>query len=117
MKNTILTTFLMGLSALLCAYFFEIWWLYVIPIFMLGFLNSNEKFKAFRAGFLAVFIPWLIYILLINNRNDGILAARVAALFKHVPSFILILVCSLLGGILGAWSSFAGHLLRRIIWK
>jgi hypothetical protein len=107
----------MGISALMCAYFFEIWWLYIIPIFILGFLNSNDKFKAFRAGFLGVFLPWLIYILLINQRNDGILAARMAALFKHIPSFVLICVCSLIGGILGGWSAYCGHLLRRIIWK
>jgi hypothetical protein len=65
--------------------------------FISRILNSNEKFKPFVAGFIAVFIPWLVYIMLINQRNDGILAARIAALFKHIPSFVLILVCSLLG--------------------
>ncbi len=112
MKNILLII----LTALLVAAFqyFLPWYTLAVPTFAIGFLGAKRKpFAAFLVGFFAVFFLWAIMISMISFQNNFILAKRISQLFfKHEWVWLLVVVNSLIGAIVGGISALSGRYLR-----
>ena len=112
MKNI----FLILITALLVAAFqyFLPWYTLAIPTFFIGFLGAKRKpFAAFLVGFFAVFLLWAMMISIISFQNNFILAKRISLLFfKHEWVWLLVVVNSFIGAIVGGISALSGRYLR-----
>jgi hypothetical protein len=106
------------LSILLVALFsfiaglFLPWWSLAIIAFAVGLLVPLRLWKSFLAGFLGIFLLWLLLALWLDLRNEQLLSLKIAELM-HVPSpFLLLLITALVGGLVGGFASLSGASLR-----
>lgn len=89
------------------------WWGFVPIIFLLAAVINQKNLRSFLAGFLAIFILWVILAWIIDSANQHILSQRTAMILPlNGNSLLLILLTGLIGGILGGMASLTGSLLR-----
>ena len=116
MKRLILTTLIIAACSAIADYFFP-WWSIALVAAICCFAGSLRPLLAIAAGFLGIFLFWLVAGLLKDQMNGGLLAERMARLFKHPGGIVYILVASLDAGILGAMAGWAGALLRLLAFQ
>lgn len=90
------------------------WWIIALVAWVLTFLGATQGWKAFLAGFTGIAIGWLVMCLFLHIRNNGLLTAKVATLFKLPNGTLLILVTVLLGGLVGGFAGLAGYFSRKV---
>ena len=96
-------------AALLLEFFLP-WWSIAIAGFFGGlFLHSG---KNFLAGFIAIVVLWLTYLIWLDVNSLATLSDRVAAIFK-LNKELLITITTLLGGVGGGLSALTGSYLRQ----
>ena len=92
------------------------WWSVAIAAFLVAALIFQKPLFAFLSGFLGLFLLWSFFAGIINSANEGILAARVAAIFPlGGSSFLLILVTALIGALVAGLAALSGRYLRYIL--
>ncbi len=90
------------------SYFVPIWYLYIPVLIGLSILFSKKETPAFLYGFISVFMVWFLMMLLIDVKNDALLSQKIAVLFKLPSKWLLILLTSIIGSILGGLASLLG---------
>ncbi|HOA36885.1 MAG TPA: hypothetical protein PLQ32_04980 [Flavihumibacter sp.] len=91
------------------------WWIIAVAAFVIAIVIPLKPWQSALAGFLGIFILWVLLAVLINGRNDGLLAARISQLLLKTNSAgLLILVSGLIGGLTGAAAAWTGSLVRRL---
>lgn len=93
------------------------WWSIAIVCFVVVFINGGSIFQNFMAGFLGIFILWLLHAFIIDFQNNSILSEQIAELFTLPNTLALMLVTALVGGIVGGISSISGSLLRDVFFS
>lgn len=108
-------TFLITLLLVAIMQTFSVWWTLAPAALLISYLFAKSAKEAVIAGFLAVFILWAGLALFRDISNAGIMASRVGALLgaKALAPY-LFLISGLLGGLLGALSSYVGFQLKQI---
>jgi hypothetical protein len=107
-----LSVVLIALSSYLLGLFLP-WWSIAITSFLIILMRPMRAIKSFLAGFLGIFVLWIILALWINIRNEGILAGKIAELLPlGGNSVLLIIVTGLAGAILGGLSALTASLAR-----
>ncbi len=93
------------------------WWsgLIVIALFTLIMKIAPLKAVAFGGGILGSI--WLIYAMILNFGNMGIMAGRIGELFKGVSSTQLLIITGVLGTFLGGLAALTGSLFARVFQK
>jgi hypothetical protein len=87
------------------------WWIIALVAFAAGFVFRQKSFASFFAGFLAVFVVWTVYALVLSAANDNLLAAKVALLLPlQGQVWALLLVTGLVGGLVSGFASLSGNL-------
>ncbi|SIN81394.1 hypothetical protein [Chitinophaga niabensis] len=111
----LLCLFLTALLAYVLGIFLD-WWCIAIAAFVVALAFPQTPAKAFGSGFLGVFLLWGIMALIIDYRNDHILAGRMGDLILKQPGspVIMIIITALLGGIVGAVSALSGSMFRPV---
>lgn len=99
-----------ALSAALVQSFFP-WWTLAVTAFACGFLLRSDY--NFLAGFLGIFLLWGITAFVIHSQAVTPLATQVATIFSLQQVWLLIVVTSMLGGLVGGMASLTGSLLRQ----
>jgi hypothetical protein len=90
------------------------WWSVAIAAFLSVLLIPLRSSRAFLAGFLGVFILWALLALWIDIKNQGILSKKVAEIFPlGGSSFLIILVTSIIGALVGGFAALSASYLRR----
>ena len=80
--------------------FFLPWWSVMVAAFLSSILFSLKGVSLFTSPFLAVFIFWLGYSLMLSNANDFTLAKKIAILLPLGGNpYLLILVTGIIGGL------------------
>jgi hypothetical protein len=93
------------------------WWGIAIAAFLVSAAIPQKPAFSFLSGFLGVFLLWEVLAWWIDNKNNGILSQKVAALFKlGNSSVLLIVITSILGAMVAGFAALAGTYLRRIIY-
>ena len=102
----VLSTILIALLAGLFTYVLP-WWLVVVAAFTIG--SAARPRPAFLAGFLGVFLLWLVVGLIRDLPNDHILATRMAGVLPLGGQWWLFLVVSaVVGGLVGGFGAWTG---------
>lgn len=84
------------------------WWSIAIVAFLISILIQQSIWHSFLSGFLGIFILWLAITSWIDVSNNSILSQRIAQLFSLGSSFLLIIVTSLIGAIIGGFAAMSG---------
>lgn len=89
------------------------WWTIAVCAFIVSVLILQQPLRAFLAGFLGVFLLWVIFSLLIDAANNHILSHKIASIFPlgGIP-FLLILITGFIGGLVGGMAALSGSYLR-----
>ncbi|MGX5819057.1 hypothetical protein ACWKWU_12720 [Chitinophaga lutea] len=92
--------------------FFD-WWSIAVAAFVIALLYPQSPGRAFASGFLAVFLLWGALALMMDVRNDHILASRMGQLILQSASpALMVIVTAVLGGLIGALSALSASVLR-----
>ena len=111
MRNALLILlFIVALS--LPAFWGLPWWALALIGIVAGWWFRSSARAGFLGGFLAGFLLWGGLSFFYNWSNDGILSARIGALFQGIGSGTLILITGLIGGLLAGLSVLSGHFAR-----
>lgn len=89
------------------------WWMIAVVPFPLAMIMNKKGSTSFLAGFAGIALFWLVAVLVKDIPNEHILSRRMATLFKLPNYGLLILVVTVLGGLIGGLSAWAGSLLRQ----
>ncbi len=95
--------------------FFLPWWIIAPVAFGLSLWKSTSARQAFLAGFSAIFFLWAAMALVIHLRNEGILTAKIAALFSLPFPSLMILVTALIGGLVGGIAALSGFYWKQFL--
>jgi hypothetical protein len=107
--NLLLTAALAFLAGLVLP-----WWSVAIAAFLVGIFLPQRTGLDFLSGFLGIFLLWALVAFWLDAENNSILSYKIAALFKLGSSFLLILVASFIGALVGGFAGMAGSSLRPI---
>jgi hypothetical protein len=89
------------------------WWTIAIAAFVVALLVHQKAWRAFFAGFLGLYLCWLLMASWFNMKNDGILASKIASIFPlGGNAILLLLVTGFVGGLVGGLSALSGSYLR-----
>lgn len=90
------------------------WWIFAVVTFLISlFAKYNSGWSSFFAGFLIVFILWMLLYIIKNSANDSVMSNKIAALFSLPNGYILFIVASSVMAIIGGLTAVAGNALRR----
>ena len=116
MLKYILSIVVTALLAFVCGLYMP-WWGIAIAAFLVSAAIPQKPTFSFFSGFLCVFLLWEVLAWWIDNKNNGILSQKVAAIF-HLgsSSVLLIVITSIIGALVAGFAALAGTYLRRLIY-
>ena len=112
--KTIFYIFLLLVFGILTQSFLP-WWITAPTAAIVGLIAKMTSWKSFGIGFLAMSLLWGGYAFWQHQSTGGFLTNRIAELFGGIGAPALILICALLGGILGGMGMLCGGLARKLI--
>ena len=87
------------------------WWIIAPSAFILAWWKARTAAHAFRSGFIAILLLWIVVGLVLSVPNENLLANRVGEMFRlPLESFnwlIMLLVTGIVGGIVAGFSALA----------
>jgi len=93
------------------------WWGIAVAAFLVSAAIPQKPTFSFLSGFLGVFLLWEVLAWWIDNKNNGILSQKVAALLGlGNSSVLLIVITSVVGALVAGFAALAGTYLRRLIY-
>lgn len=109
----LVATILTALLSFIAGIYIPLWWFFAIVALLVALLVHQKSGKAFFAGFLGLFILWLILVIWIDNGNDGVLSAKIASLLPLGGSkAALLFVTAFIGGLIAGFAALTGSFLR-----
>jgi hypothetical protein len=112
MKFIVVTVLIALLSFVACLYL--PWWSIALVAFLVSLLIRQKPLASFAAGFIGLFLLWVIIATIINAKNDGVLAARVAEIFPLGGSGImLIVITGVIGALVGGLAALSASYVRK----
>lgn len=93
--------------------YFLPWWSLPLAAFLLALGFRLLPRQAFLAGFLGAALLWGGYATYLHILNEGILAARMGALFGGLGPNVMVVLTALFGGLFGGLGAWTGSLARQ----
>ena len=112
MIKFLVSVLLIALLSFVCGLFLP-WWTIALVAFLVSALIPLKPLQSFAAGFLAIFLLWGGLALGIDQLNNSILSAKIAAILPLGGSvFALILVTAFVGALVGGGAAITGSFLK-----
>jgi hypothetical protein len=112
MIKFLVSILLIALLSFVCGLFLP-WWTIALVAFLVSALIPLKPLQSFLAGFLAIFLLWGGLALGIDQLNNSILSAKIAAILPLGGSVIaLILVTAFVGALVGGGAAITGSFLK-----
>lgn len=111
----VIAIFLTALLSFAMALFFP-WWIIAPVGFIVAAVIPQKPLLAFLSASIAIFLLWGGQSYIIDQKNDHILATKVADLLFHKKSYVLaIIVTAIVGATVSGFAALTGSLLRAVI--
>ena len=108
--NSVLLTALLSFIA---GIYISYWWFFAVVAFLVAVLIHQKGFKAFFAGFLALFILWFVLAFWMDLVNEGVLSVKIASILPLDGSkWMLMIVTAFIGGLVAGFAALSGSFLR-----
>ncbi len=90
------------------------WWVwdFAVIAFLVAYFTNANGWSSFIAGFLAIGVLWLVVAMMLNIPNEGMLANKVAQMFKLPNASAILIVTALVGALVGGFGALTGSLFR-----
>ena len=112
-KFLVSCTLMMLLSFAACLYL--PWWSIALVALLVSILIPQKPGTSFASGFLALFVLWAAFALLVSIGNHHMLAEKISAvMFKQNNPFLLIFVSGLIGALVAGFAALTGSFARRV---
>ena len=109
-----LATFLTASLAFIAGLFLP-WWSIAIVAFLVALLIKQKSGLAYLSGFTGIYLLWGGLALLINIKNNSLLASKVAQIFPlNGSAFYLITITATIGALVGGFAALSGSSLRSL---
>ena len=90
------------------------WYSFAVCSFLVALAIHQKPFKAFLAGFFALFILWAVLAIMKDAANDHILSQKIAKVLPLKGSSVaLISVTAFIGGLVSGFSALTGSYMRK----
>ena len=89
------------------------WWIMIVP-FAYGATAARSGGRALLTGLAAAGILWLGASLILYLTGSGLIAARMAAMFKLGDSRLLVLATGLVAALAAGLAGYSGYAVRRL---
>jgi len=111
MAKLIVSIFLTALLSFVCGLFLP-WWTIALAAFVVSLLIPQRPLFAFFSGFFAILLLWGAMAVVIDQLNQSILSAKVAAILPLGGSaYLLIFVTALVGALVGGGAAITASFL------
>jgi hypothetical protein len=92
------------------------WWCIAVAAFVAALAIPQKTSKAALAGFLGIFLLWLVLAFVIKNKGGDLIATQIAYILKlNGNTILLIFVTGLIGGLVGGLGALTGSLGRKLL--
>lgn len=109
----LIATILTALLSFITGIYISPWWSFAFVALLVALLIHQEAGKAFWAGFLGLFILWLVLIFWVDSANGGVLSAKIASLLPLGGSkWVLMILTAIIGGLIAGLAAMSGSYLR-----
>ncbi|MBX9735153.1 MAG: hypothetical protein K2X37_13945 [Chitinophagaceae bacterium] len=89
------------------------WYSFAVTSFVVGALIKQKSLLSFTAGFLAVFVLWIVLAMIKDIPNEHLLSTKVASILPLGGSWmVLLLITGLLGGLVSGFAALTASFLR-----
>lgn len=90
------------------------WWSIAVAACIVAALIPQKPWKAFAAGFIALFLLWGGLSFWISNNNGHVLAHKISQLILKIDSPVaLVLATAFIGALVAGLGALAGSYLRK----
>ena len=114
MKNFLIAVVFIAVVSAILQQFLP-WWIIALVGFVGGYTIKQGYLKAFAAGFISIFLLWIVYAFMLSHGNNDILAAKVARLLPLQGQVsLLLLVTGIVGGLVSGLATLTGRLAAKI---
>ena len=104
---------LTALLSFIAGIYISYWWFFAVVAFLVAALIHQKGYKAFFAGFLALFILWFVLAFWMDLANEGVLSVKIASILGLGASkWILMIVTACIGGLVAGFAALSGSYLR-----
>ena len=104
---------LTALLSFIAGIYISYWWFFAVIAFLVAVLIHQKGFKAFFAGFLALFILWFVLAFWMDLSNEGVLSVKIATLLSLDGSkWLLMIITASMGGLVAGFAALSGSYLR-----
>jgi len=104
---------LTALLSFIAGIYISYWWFFAVIAFLVAVLIHQKGFKAFFAGFLALFILWFVLAFWMDLSNEGVLSVKIATLLSLDGSkWLLMIITAFVGGLVAGFAALSGSYLR-----
>lgn len=91
------------------------WWSIALVAAIVSVLIPQKPVISFTTGFLALFVLWSAFALLVSMGNHHLLAQKVSAVMLKTPHpFLLILFSGFIGALVAGFAALTGSYVRRV---
>ena len=89
------------------------WWGFAIAAFIVGILVHQKAGRSFLAGFVALFLLWLVLAWWESSANNNILAGKIAQLLGigHNATLLLV-ITAFIAALVAGFAAMSGSFLR-----
>jgi len=104
---------LTALLSFIAGIYISYWWFFAVVAFLVAALIHQKGFKAFFAGFLALFVLWFVLAFWMDLANEGVLSVKIASILQLGESkWMLMIITAFIGGLVAGFAALSGSYLR-----
>ena len=104
---------LTALLSFIAGIYISYWWFFAVVAFLVAVFIHQRGFKAFFAGFLALFILWFVLAFWMDFANEGVLSVKIASILPLGGSkWMLMILTAFIGGLIAGFAALSGSYLR-----
>ncbi len=100
---------------LLITQYYGPWYLIAIVPFFICSIFKGKPAADFLFTLLTVFILWFLVALFKDFRNQSLLSGKIAEMFHLHSTYLLIVVCSLIGAVIAGLGALSGNYFRDLL--